>query len=181
MSFACGEEQTNRRMFELSAKDLSYLKEAAVATGIAVCVFAAAAHLDLFELFYAGTRDYENWNFDEIIVVFVFLFIYFSALAYRKWRQAAKANHVLRNLNQELEQAAQEIKTLQGIIPICARCKSIRDDQGYWKKVEEYIRDRADVKFTHGLCPECFAILYPEVKMPGRNGEPGLESDLDGG
>jgi hypothetical protein len=51
-------------------------------------------------------------------------------------------------------------------LPICASCKSIRDDTGYWTQVDVYIRDHADVEFSHGLCPECAQKLYPDY-FPG--------------
>ncbi len=63
----------------------------------------------------------------------------------------------------ELEKVLGEIKTLRGMLPICAHCKKIRDDQGYWNRIERYIEDRSDAKFTHGLCPDCLTELYPEV------------------
>ncbi len=57
---------------------------------------------------------------------------------------------------EELKVANQELTVLRDIIPICVWCKKIRDDQGFWKQVEEYFADRAEVGFSHGLCPECF-------------------------
>ncbi|MBP7887226.1 MAG: PAS domain-containing protein, partial [Candidatus Marinimicrobia bacterium] len=61
----------------------------------------------------------------------------------------------------ELQEALDKIKTLKGLIPICACCKKIRDDQGYWNSVESYIKDHAEVEFTHGICPDCMKKLYP--------------------
>ncbi len=61
----------------------------------------------------------------------------------------------------ELHEALDKIKTLKGLIPICACCKKIRDDQGYWNSVESYIKDHAEVEFTHGICPDCMKKLYP--------------------
>ncbi|MGO9614389.1 MAG: PAS domain S-box protein [Dissulfurispiraceae bacterium] len=55
----------------------------------------------------------------------------------------------------ELQHALQNIKTLKGLLPICAWCRKIRDDNGYWKEVEHYIREHSDASFTHGICPEC--------------------------
>ena len=63
-----------------------------------------------------------------------------------------------------LQKAFDEIHTLQGIIPICAKCKQIRDDQGFWSQVEVYIRDRTDAEFSHGLCPECMKELYSDLR-----------------
>jgi PAS domain S-box-containing protein len=61
----------------------------------------------------------------------------------------------------ELQNALAEIKTLHGILPICASCKKIRDDQGAWHQVEAYIRDHTDAEFSHGLCADCAKKLYP--------------------
>ena len=64
---------------------------------------------------------------------------------------------------QELRQALDQIKTLRGIVPICANCKKIRNDTGYWQQVEVYVRDHTEAEFTHGICPECITKLYPEL------------------
>jgi PAS domain S-box-containing protein len=65
-------------------------------------------------------------------------------------------------LIKELQFALDNVKTLQGLIPICANCKKIRDDTGYWQQVESYIQKHSDAKFTHGICPECAVTLYPD-------------------
>ena len=65
---------------------------------------------------------------------------------------------------QKLHTALSEVKTLQGLLPICASCKSIRDDQGYWNRIESYIEDHSDAEFTHSICPECTKKLYPNLK-----------------
>jgi CheY-like chemotaxis protein len=57
----------------------------------------------------------------------------------------------------QLEQALTQVKRLQGLIPICAWCKKIRNDQNFWQQVEEYIGEHGDVRFSHGICPQCFA------------------------
>jgi hypothetical protein len=62
----------------------------------------------------------------------------------------------------KLEKAIAEIKVLKGFIPICANCKKIRDDAGYWQHVETYIRDRSEIEFSHAICPDCSKKLYPE-------------------
>jgi phosphoserine phosphatase RsbU/P len=62
----------------------------------------------------------------------------------------------------ELRQALDQIKTLRGIVPICANCKKIRDDQGYWNQVEVYVRDHTEAEFSHSICPDCVNELYPE-------------------
>jgi PAS domain S-box len=62
---------------------------------------------------------------------------------------------------EELQEALAKVKTLSGLLPICASCKKIRDDSGYWKQIEAYIKEHSDATFTHGLCPECVKKLYP--------------------
>lgn len=62
----------------------------------------------------------------------------------------------------ELQQALKQLKTLSGMLPICANCKKIRDDKGYWSQVESYISAHTDVLFSHSICPECAKKLYPE-------------------
>ena len=59
-------------------------------------------------------------------------------------------------LLKKLEDALSKVKVLSGLLPICAHCKKIRDDKGYWSGVESYIAHHSDAKFTHGYCPECF-------------------------
>ena len=61
-----------------------------------------------------------------------------------------------------LQQALAHVKKLSGLLPICASCKKIRDDRGYWLQVEEYIRDHSEAQFSHGICPECAKKLYPD-------------------
>lgn len=62
----------------------------------------------------------------------------------------------------ELQKALSEIKQLSGLLPICAACKKIRNDAGYWEQVESYFSTHTDVKFTHGICPSCVEELYSE-------------------
>lgn len=66
-------------------------------------------------------------------------------------------------LIKELTRALSEVKTLSGLLPICANCKRIRNDEGYWDQVESYIQEHADVRFSHSLCPSCIERFYPEL------------------
>jgi len=67
-------------------------------------------------------------------------------------------------LIQELTEALKRVKTLNGLLPICSSCKKIRNDGGYWEQVENYIRSRSNAEFTHGICPDCVRLLYPEYE-----------------
>jgi signal transduction histidine kinase len=69
----------------------------------------------------------------------------------------------------ELQAAMAEVKILSGFLPICAACKNIRDDKGYWNQIESYIRDHSEAEFTHSICPDCTKKLYPNLKLTARN------------
>jgi hypothetical protein len=69
----------------------------------------------------------------------------------------------LSTINKQLQTALENVKILRGFIPICASCKKIRDDKGYWNQIEVYIRDHSEAEFTHGICPECMKKLYPDL------------------
>jgi PAS domain S-box-containing protein len=73
-----------------------------------------------------------------------------------------RAEEEREKLIEELQTALENIKTLSGLIPICANCKKIRDDQGYWHDVAIYVRDHSEADFTHGICPDCAKKLYPD-------------------
>ena len=75
-------------------------------------------------------------------------------------RKATESEH--ERLISELREALAQVKTLSGFIPICASCKNIRDDAGYWQQIEQYLSKHSDLEFTHGICPACLEKLYPE-------------------
>lgn len=77
----------------------------------------------------------------------------------------------------ELKQAVSRIKHLSGLLPICANCKKIRDDSGYWHRVEVYLEEHADATLTHGICPQCIEKIYPGLDV----GTPGEDQLDDGG
>ena len=64
-----------------------------------------------------------------------------------------------------LQDALNKVKTLSGMLPICASCKKIRDDNGYWSGVETYVSKHTEVVFSHGLCPECEKKMYKELEQ----------------
>jgi len=75
----------------------------------------------------------------------------------------------------ELKNSVNEIKVLSGMLPICASCKKIRDDKGYWNQIESYISKHSEVQFSHSVCPDCMEKLYPEIykkmKEKEKNGQ----------
>jgi len=73
---------------------------------------------------------------------------------------------------EQLQEAHDRIKTLRGIIPICACCKMIRTDGGYWEQVEHFVQDHTEAEFTHGICPTCITTHYPEVAASSSKDRP---------
>lgn len=72
---------------------------------------------------------------------------------------------------------AGEVRTLQGLIPICSTCKRVRDDAGFWAQVESYLQEHTDARFTHGMCPDCMENWYPG--LAGRSGAPPTQAQLE--
>ena len=71
----------------------------------------------------------------------------------------------------ELKSALERVNVLSGLVPICSSCKKIRDDKGFWNRMEEYIQTHSDARFSHGICPECVTRLYPEIANKGSRAE----------
>lgn len=69
------------------------------------------------------------------------------------------------HIKNELREKEKEVKILRGFLPICASCKEIRDDKGYWHQIESYISDHSEAEFSHGICPKCAKKLYPEFNL----------------
>jgi CheY-like chemotaxis protein len=84
----------------------------------------------------------------------------------RSLRYAIERNRLVReqdDLILRLQAALAEVKKLSGLLPICANCKKIRNDQGYWQQIEGYIHEHSEADFTHSICPECSEELYPQL------------------
>ncbi|WP_257308988.1 ligand-binding sensor domain-containing protein [Geothrix fuzhouensis] len=86
----------------------------------------------------------------------------------------ARRTEELRARNEELSSALGKVNQLSGLLPICATCKKIRDDKGYWNQLEHYISAHSDADFTHGICPDCAQAMYPERFRAGK-GRPEAE------
>ena len=80
---------------------------------------------------------------------------YFPILGWKSWKVGLDIT--------ELTQTIARVDTLGGLLPICANCKKIRDDKGYWNRLEAYIQDHSQAEFTHGICPDCIEKLYPDI------------------
>jgi len=135
----------------------------------ALCVFVYlfASRYDILEQIIQYTRQYENWELDEFLVVSVFLAVALAVFSFRRRREVRVSRDRLIRQNKELQTALNEIKQLRGIIPICSSCKKIRDDAGFWHQVESYIHDHSEAEFSHSICPDCMKKLYPDFVKNG--------------
>ena len=109
------------------------------------------------------------WSpFEIVSILGAYLYANIFGIFISKRMNISRRN-VFRLLNEEksaktkLENAIKEIKTLQGILPICAYCKKIRNDKGYWDKLEKYLIEHTDANFSHGVCPQCLKKEMPEI------------------
>jgi hypothetical protein len=82
--------------------------------------------------------------------------------------RAARAEAMRQKAEQGLSAALEDVRTLRGLLPICANCKMIRNPDGTWTRIEEYVTAHSAATFTHGLCPDCISALYPEYEPTGR-------------
>ena len=114
----------------------------------------------LKQAFEAGAMDYVTKPFSRLeLRVRVE-----SALKLKGAMDAQKRiNALLEEKNRALKQAMENVKVLQGLLPICCSCKKIRDDSGSWTAIEGYISEHSEAEFSHGLCPDCNQELYPEI------------------
>ncbi len=97
-----------------------------------------------------------------LAVALLGLVAYYHRAERARSAEVAKANASLETINLQLRTALADVRTLTGLIPICASCKKIRDDQGYWNSVESYISSHSDATFSHGICHSCAMELYGE-------------------
>jgi len=132
---------------------------------LAVIVYIISSKYDLLESIVRFSGQHEDWEIDELITVAIFLAFALLFLSVRRWLELKKASARLRTQNRQLEKALSEIKSLRGILPICAGCKRIRDDAGYWQQVEQYVQEHSEAEFSHSICPDCMKKLYPGYQI----------------
>lgn len=95
-----------------------------------------------------------------ILIICTTILLYRRAMA-KLMAQICRQRDDLEKSNENLSQALNEVKRLSGLLPICASCKKIRDDKGYWNQIELYIKNHSEAEFSHSICPECSERLYP--------------------
>ena len=106
----------------------------------------------------------------SVRVVFIFANVFGAWTAWR-WhidrRQRFAQLLEERRLREALERQRERRRVLEGLLPICSTCKSIRDDEGYWRRVEQYLSERTNAVLTHGICPDCEEAAYVDLEAPG--------------
>lgn len=136
---------------------------------VAIAGMGARRIFSLIEIFTINPSYQPNLLFELLGLLTSFLMLTGVVLIYPLFQTVRQAEENQRKLVDELRKALAEVKTLSGMLPICASCKKIRDDKGYWKQIEEYIRDHSEAEFSHGICPECAEKLYPEFFKKGEH------------
>jgi len=124
----------------------AYIKRGAfrdliVILAITTLSVASASTLHGFDKFAQWQERHGLVRIDELILLITVGVLDFAVFFCRRWR--------------ELQEARAAVKTLRGLLPICASCKKIRDDKGYWNQLEAYIQNNFGAKITHGMCPDC--------------------------
>ena len=130
--------------------------------GSSLMVYFVSGQYDFLERIVSISHAHEKWELDEIVSVAIFLMFALAIFSMRRWSEILISKKDLDQRNRLLQQALIEIKQLKGIIPICASCKNIRDDKGYWNQVELYIHEHTGAQFSHGMCPPCMEKWYPD-------------------
>lgn len=103
------------------------------------------------------------------VVVLAFVNLTGVAMVRRRAALQDQVSHAWRmehDAREAAERARRELKQLHGIIPICSNCKKVRSDAGEWQQIERYVHDHSDAQFSHGICPSCVKVLYPDYPQP---------------
>ncbi|MCA1949317.1 MAG: response regulator [Treponema sp.] len=125
-----------------------------------IFVTARSEQEDRLRGFEAGGVDYVSKPFDSREIL----------QRVRTHVNLRRALEEQRRLNKELQAALDRVKTLEGIIPICSKCKKVRDDEGYWTQVERYVTEHTKAMFSHSLCPDCATQYFPQDIIDEKKG-----------
>ena len=136
--------------------------------GLATAFFFFLSCILLIDPFSLGIYEYSFGASSRFLMALLVVIL----IAYGLESSREKSENLLyekhRKLLEEkekLQTALKEIRTLSGLIPICSNCKDIRNDEGYWQKVEDYVRNHTAARFSHGICPKCIKELYPDLNI----------------
>jgi hypothetical protein len=115
----------------------------------------------------AGVLSAQHNRIMVIVFGYFVVWIIGTSGVYLSFRVIKRDYRERSDLIERLQIAIDEVRTLKGYIPICASCKKVRNDEGYWEQIEKYIRDRSEAEFSHGICPDCMEKLYPDFVKNG--------------
>lgn len=153
-------------------------RDAVILALMTLVVFWLAGEYDILEKLVELTRKHEDLELDELITALVFMSVALLVFALRRWNEASFLHKRMVSRNHELEKAVAEIRQLKGILPICSGCKKVRDDEGYWQQVEQYVETHSHARFSHSMCPDCLESHYGHEdwfkKMDNEGGDPSL-------
>lgn len=140
------------------------ISEVAVIVILLIAAWFVAGRMDILETIVEWSRKHEEYEIDELFSLSIVLVVLLLVFSVRRLGELAHSHNALKRKNRELQDALEEIRELKGIIPICSYCKKIRDDEGGWRRLEEYIRAHSSAEFTHGICPECYRKQLEEME-----------------
>ncbi len=129
---------------------------------VLVVSYVIFARFDVLEMIVELSRKYEDYEIDEIVSTLIVLVLGLVFFSIRRLLETLQAKRDIEKKNDDLQKALEEVKTLTGVIPICAHCKEIRDDEGSWNQLEQYISEHSTAQFSHGICEKCLKKYYPE-------------------
>lgn len=134
---------------------------------LGIVLFIVSARFDIFDWLVSQVRAHETWQLDEAFTVTIFLVGAGLVFVLRRRneiidqiRERERAELEKAALIPKLENALKEVQTLSDLLPICAWCKRIRDDQGQWNQLDTYLQNHTDISVTHGICPDCAVKLH---------------------
>ena len=143
----------------MNKKNTKVLIDLAIIGALAIITYVAAGTYDILEKIVEFSRQYESYEIDEIITVFIVVVFCLCVFSYRQWQEAIQTQRSIAQRNRKLKEAQAEIKQLKGIIPICSCCKNLRNSAGYWQIAEGRSRK----------CDFCLFLL-PERALYRRRG-----------
>ena len=130
----------------------------------AIAVYLISRAYDILEMIVHFSQSHENWEVDELMTVTIFLSLAMGVYIYRRLRESLEMRGQLEVKTLELEKALEEIRELRQILPICAGCRKVRDEEGMWYPIEEFFHIHKQTDFSHGMCPDCMREWYPDVE-----------------
>jgi hypothetical protein len=146
------------------------LKDLTIISATLVFSFLLFSTFDVLEIIVDFSQRHEEYEIDELLSTLIVFAICLVLFSWRRIKETDSARLSIEQKNSELQQALNDVKTLQGVLPVCSYCNKIRDDHGTWNDLQSYINDNLDAEFSHGACPDCFDIRMKELK----------ESELEG-